>query len=446
MLTSAGVQPLPGVELRRDELIKRELLDVRPDAEGQFWPSQFAHQPVSGEPLPPTPRFRLTAGRALGLNGLPELDEVASIDPDSRQDEQVPEGARYFVSGGTPPRLVAIDPNDGQAWWKAPWSDQWVTLGRCPRGGHLPPFASGALGTVHGVFYAAEDGLVHLLPEQQPRFVHLPVTGESIAAPAVVAGSVLLPVASGDGFSLAVRSADGSVRELPVAGSAGAKGPLGPPVVNAETGMSFWPGVAGFLVFEEGLDGPSCAWRAWPSGVQGLPLLRPYRSANGRLWAMAMETGPGGANGRALACVMAASGSREKQTLLGPAAAVGSQSFRSRSRHGEPWREAVEEIHLGFDHEGCWVLPLLRLGRRQTILGLVDGGGSAREFLFREGPPQSRQMTLALHSDHGPLAMLSQGWRISSTDDLELFLDAERLCIRHSESNQCASWSISFSR
>ncbi|HEX8444065.1 MAG TPA: TerD family protein [Allosphingosinicella sp.] len=445
VLTAAGVQPIAGVEVSRAELVQRELLDVRPDAAGLLWPAQFRHQPVTGEALATTTRFLPTVGRALGPAGLPELDEVTAIDPASRRDEQVPDGARLFASGGSPPRLVAIDPADGQAWWKAPWSDRWASFGRCPRAAALPAYASGAAGNAQGVFYAGESALVHLLADQQPTFTSLPVSASPLGAPALVGGHVLLPIGSDAALQVAIRLGDGSLGELPVAGAKGAEGPLGAPVVNGETGMCFWPGASGFLLFEEGLDGPSCAWRPWPAGVAGLPFQRPFRAANGRFWAMCVELTPGG-HGRALACSMAAAGSRDRQTLLGPHASVGTQTFRGRARHLEPWRGADEEINLGLDYDGRWLLPLLRLGDRQTVLGLVDGAASAREFLFREEACAPREITLALHSDNGRLAMLGQSFDIASTDDLELFLDGERLCIHHHESNQCASWSVSFSR
>jgi hypothetical protein len=425
--------------------VQRELLDVRVDGSGLFWPSQFRHHPMTGEELPATTHFVRTVGRALGPAGLPELDEVGGIDPLSRHDEQVPDGARFFACGGTPPRLVAIDGQEGQAWWKAPWSSRWVPIGRCPRAANLPAFASGAIGTAQGVFYAAEDALVHLLAEQQPLFQSLPVSAAPLGPPGAVGDHLLLPIASDGGMKMAIRSIDGSMRELAVSGAKGAEGPLGGPVVNGETGMCFWPGASGFLMFEEGLDGPSCAWRTWPAGVAGLPFQRPFRAANGRFWAMCVELTPGG-HGRALACSMAAAGSRDKQVLLGPHASVGTQTFRGRARHLEPWRGAEEEINLGLDYDGRWLLPLLRLGDRETLLCLVDGAASAREFLFREEECARREITLALHSDNGRLTMLGQTFHVSSTDDLELFLDGERLCVHHSESNQCASWSISFSR
>jgi hypothetical protein len=433
------------VTVPRSALVQRELLEVRADAAGLFWPSQFRHNPMTGEALPVTTHFVRTVGRALGPLGLPELDEVDGVDPLSRRDEQVPDGARFFASGGTPPRLIAIDGLEGQAWWKAPWSDRWVPIGRCPRAAALPAFASGAIGTAHGVFYAAEDALVHLLVDQQPAFQSLPVSAAPLGPPGTAAGHVLLPIASKDGLKLAMRSTDGLMVELAVPGARGAEGPLGGPVTNAETGVCFWPGASGFLVFEEGLDGPSCAWRTWPAGAAGLPFQRPFRAANGRYWAMCVELTPGG-YGRALACSMAAAGSRDKQVLLGPHASVGTQTFRGRARHLEPWRGAEEEINLGLDYEGRWLLPLLRLGERETVLGLIDGAASAREFLFREEECAPREITLALHRDNGRLTMLGQTFHVSSTDDLELFLDGERLSVHHSESNQCASWSISFSR
>ena len=449
-LGESGVVDPPGTRRRGTALLARELLDLRRDAAGGHWPAYFQFQPMTGDRLPPGPRGICTVGRAVGASGLPEIDEISSLDPGSHTHEEVPDGARFFASGGTPPRLVAVNPTDGQAWWKAPLSERWVPIGRCPPAAALPAFASGAVGTAEGVFYAADRSLVHLLPEQRPEFRRLPLPGTPIAAPGVVAGAVLLPIASDKGVGLAVRNPAGEPVELAVADGAGAKGPLGGPVVNADSGICFWVGAGGYLVFEDGMDGAMATWRAWPAGIEGLPFLRPYRAPNGRFWAMCVEVSGGGAvYGKALAVLMTPAGSKEKHPLLGPYLSVGSQTFRGRSRHSEPWRDGVEEINLGFDFEGRWILPLLRIGCRHTVVALVEdsaGSGSAvREFIFREGPVPPREVTLALHTDNGSLKMLAQTFRISSTDELELFLDGERLCIHHFESNQCASWSISFS-
>lgn len=444
-LTSTGVQPLPGVTVARGEMVQRELLDVRPDAAGLLWPAQFRHQPISGEPLPPSPHFLNTIGRMLGPAGLPEIDEATAIEIGSRRDEAVPDGARIFACGGTPPRLVAIDPVNGQAWWKAPWAGRWISFGRCPRGAALPHFACGAAGAAAGVFYAGEKALVHLLPGQEPRFETLPVSTAPLGSPAVLGSLVLLPIGARSGLAVAVRANDGSLRELAAEGGGGETGPLGAPVMNADSGLCFWPGATGFLAFEDGLEGPHCAWRSWPAGVAGLPFQPSFRAANGRFWAMCAEI-VGGGHGRALACSMAMAGARDKQALLGPHASAGDQTFRGRSRHAEPWRGAVEEVSLGYDYDGRWLLPLLRLGGRRTIVGLATGAGSAREFLLREEDGAPREVALAVHTDNGALELLGETFHIASTDDLELFLDGERLCIHHHESNQCASWSLSFSR
>jgi hypothetical protein len=448
-LLETGVGPPPGERRRGAGALELELLDLRRDTGGQYWPAHFQYQPISGEKLPSGAHMIRTIGRPLAPSGLPHLVTARSLDQGSRRLETMREGARLFASGGTPARLVAINPVDGQAWWKAPMRNEWVAIGRCPPAVLLEPFASGAVGTPEGIFYGSEDALIHLLAGQRAGFERLSVGGTPIGPPAVVADSVLLPVASQSGLALAIRTPGGALAELPVNGASNASGPLGSPVVNEEAGMCFWVGRSGFLVFEEGMEEASAAWRAWPPGIEGLPFLPPFRAANGRFWAMCAEiTGEETARGRALACVMAPSGSKEKKQLLGPHVSVGTQTYRECERYAQPWDEAEETITIGSDYKGRWLLPLIRIGANSTVVGLVRDSASqvegARHFVFREGPGRPRDLALALHEHNGALTMLDHSFRISSTDDFEIFMDADRLCIHHPESNICASWSLSF--
>lgn len=443
-LSEEGVDS-SGPLARGVSLHDRELLDLRRDGQGKLWPAAFLYQPWTGEELPAKPQLDITSGRGVAPGGLPHLESVKALDIASRQEESVPEGARLFASGGMPPRLVAVDPVDCRAWWHAPMSKQWIPLGRCPSSS-LPSYANGAVGTPDGVFYAADDGLVHILPEQKPTLKTHAVNGSPIAAPAAIEGIVAAPFRVDGGIILTVRLADGSLEQVS-AGPSGQKAEdevLGPPVVNS--GVAFWIGRAGFLSFDADPQRATAKWHAWPAGTEGLAFLTPYRSANGRLWAMGRQVGPGG---RAVVCAMAAGGSREVHDLLGPHVSVGPQTFRGRGRYQEPWGDATEEINIGLDYEGRWILPLLRLGNRETLVALVEQAsdeGGMRAFLFREETGAKREIALALHGDNRALKLLGQTFRVGSTDDIELFLNDERLSVHHFESNQCTSWSVSFYR
>jgi hypothetical protein len=411
-----------------------------------LWPASFRYQPWTGEKLVPRPHLTLTAGRAIARDGLPHLEPVKALDVGSRQEESVPGGARLFASGGSPPRLIALDPVDCRIWWRAPMSQQWIPLGRCPPS-PLPPHAAGAVGTPDGVFYAADEGLVHFLPDQKPMLKVYGAPGSPLGSPAAAEDVVAAPFGSDRGIAMLVRLVDGSTELVPLSGSGPSDEALGAPVINA--GTAFWIGRSGFLSFDFDPQRPVAKWHSWPTAIEGLPFLPPYRSATQRLWAMGRQVStPDGLGGKAVACAMTAAGSRDKHDLLGPHVSVGPQTFRGRGRYQEPWGDAVEEINIGIDYEGRSILPLLRLGSRETLVGLVApaSGGGMREFLFREEKPRSREIVLGLHGDNRALKLLGQAFQITSTDDIEFFLDGERLCVHHFESNQCVSWSVSFSR
>ncbi len=426
----------------------RELLDLRADPKGRLWPAAFERDPMTGEALAPAPRLILTNGRSLGETGLPQLSDISALDPASRQAETIPPGAQIFAAGGTPPRLVAVDAAAGKAWWKAPWSGKWIAIGRVPAGPHLPPHALGLAGTPEGVFFAAETALVHLLPQQQPVCESTPFDGAPIAAPAAVGAAIVLVLRDAEGLSLLIRSPGGETQVLKVAAADEGwreEEAFGAAATDGET--AFWVGQKGFVALEDALDSPAAFWRGWPAKVEGLPFLRPYVAANGRFWAMGREIADDGAPGPALAAGMTVAGSREKRGLLGPHLSVGDRTYRDHDRYSAPWGDPVEAVELGADYDDCWMLPLLRLGNGSTVVGLVKDSarsGGSRGFVFREGQLTLREVALALHRENRDLIMLNHVLRISSMDDIEIFVDADRLCIHHAESNTCASWSISF--
>lgn len=428
--------------------IGRELLDLRRDPQGGLWPAAFDRQPMTGEPLEPAPRLIHTNGRSLGETGLPYLPAIVSLDPESRQSETIRAGAQIFAAGGTPPRLVAVDPTAGKAWWKAPWARSWEPIRGVPAGSRLPAYAIGLAGTPEGVFFAAETKLVHLLPEQQGICVATPFEGSPIAAPAAIGAIIVLVLRGEDGLFLLMRAPGGEIRTLPVAADDGSwrdETALGSAATDGET--AFWGGQLGFLVLEDAVEAPSAFWRRWPSKVEGLPFLRPYLAPNGRFWAMCREVVDGGTPGPALACGMTVSGASGKRQLLGPHLSVGNSTYRDHDRYHAPWDDPAETVKLGADYADCWILPLLRLGQGSTVVALVKDNarsGGCRGFVFREGSSPVREAALALHRENRDLVMLNHLLRISSTDEIEIFVDADRLCIHHAESNICASWSISF--
>jgi stress response protein SCP2 len=448
-LTQKGVAPL---EPRRgNRLLERELLDLRSGANGAQWPAFFAFDPVTGGGLPEPPPVRRTWGRYLGEEGWPELPSAGIVDPVSRQDETLPEGARFFAAGGSPARLVALNVADGQAWWKAPLSRKWVPMGRCPPGpADMPAFACGAVGTREGVFFGSDGGLVHLLVGQQSIIEEAPLTGWPLGPPAVLADSVFLPILTGAETRIAARMHGGAICEVGVEGAPAEQSYLGSPITNSEVGIVYWPGAKGFILLDQTEELVSARWHAWPAAMEAVQFLRPYRAKNGRLWIFGTRVSSDGLNrGAAVACCMTVKGARELKELPGPFLSVGAQCYRVRERYADPWAPALEEITLDYDYAGRWILPIFRIGEGETIMALVEDlgvGQGMREFLFREAAARPRQAVLAVHRDQAGLAILGQSFTISSTDDLELFLDGDRLCVHHFESNQCASWRLSSSR
>ena len=430
--------------------VERELLDVRSDGEGRLWPAAFAYQPQDGSRLAPAPPTVLTNGRRIGTAGLPEMDDAKGVDTaDGRDEEDTPVGARVFASGGNPPRLVAIDARDGRAWWKAPISEAWESLGRFPSCDSLPDHSIGAVGTPAGVFHAAGSCLVRLLADQACEVETVDLGGQALGSPFALGESVVVPVSTTSGLSLVVRTPDGNISTLRVEGAPDDVDHFGAPVGELGAGRCYWIASQGLLAFEQSEDGAGSRWCPWPTGAEGLPFLSPYRARNGRLWAFCVRTSKGGAvREAALACSISYAGRSEVRELPGPFVSVGAQTFRGRERHRDPWSNAEEEINVGLDYAGRWMMPLARIGERETIVGLVadasSGGGTVRDFVFREGPPIRREVALALHADHGGLRMLHRTFEIESADDLDIYRDGNRLCVHHSESNTCASWPLRF--
>jgi hypothetical protein len=144
---------------------------------------------------------------------------------------------------------------------------------------------------------------------------------------------------------------------------------------------------------------------------------------------------------------MSVAGALRRNSLLGPHVSVGRRTYRDHDRYDVPWNDAAETLKLGADYSDRWILPLLRIGHSASVVALVKDdarSGGSRGFVFREGPSPIREVALALHRENRDLAMLNHVLRISSADEIEIFVDADRLCIHHAESNTCASWSISF--
>lgn len=444
ILSGNGVQP--GPLIARKDIGACELIDVRQDTEGFFWPAVFLYRPDNGEPLPPHTATLPSVGRSLGSDGFPALPDLAGLDPKSGEImDNVPEGARYFAAGGSPARVLSLDPSDGNVNWYAPWSKKWISMGRCPLPDVNTSFEFGLGGTPDGVFFASGSVLVHAFPNQEARFECTEMPGTAIAPPSALGSKIVIPLKSRNGeVIIMVGSGDGS-HEVAVKGEVGGSETFGEPVTKEESALCFWPGVSGYLAFEDGISGQSAKFHAWPENIEGLPFLRPYRSPNGTFWAMCREKGDGAVGtGRAVVCAMKVNGAREKQLLLAPCAAVGGVVFRGRERYNSPTGDMLEEINLGHGYEGRTILPIMRIGQTQTIIGLlaIPGDGGSKKFLFREEKAGKVPMALALHHDQGKLEMLNHTIDISSSDDFELFVSGDRIFIHHFESNICKSWRI----
>lgn len=444
VLAGNGVQPGPSIA--RKDFGACELIDVRQDTEGYFWPAVFLYRPDTGEPLPLHTATSPTVGRSLGSDGLPVLPNLAGLDPTSGEAmNNVPEGARYFAAGGTPARVLSLDPSDGHINWYAPWSKKWLSMGRCPLPDVHTSFEFGLGGTPDGVFFVSGNVLVHAFPNQEARFECTDMPGTAIAPLGALGSKIVIPVKSPNGeVIIMVGSGDGSY-EVAVEGKVSGSETFGEPVTKEESALCFWPGVGGYLAFEDGISGQSAKFHSWPENIEGLPFLRPYRSPNGTFWAMCKEAGDGSVGaGRAVVCTMKVNGAKEKQMLLAPCAAVGGVVFRGRERYNSPTGDMLEEINLGHGYEGRTIFPIMRIGHAQTVVGLlaIPGDGSSKKFLFREGKVGRVQMALALHHDQGKLEMLNHTIDISSFDDFQLFVSGDRIFIHHFESNICKSWRI----
>ena len=444
-LTPAGV--VAGVGRIGKAVIDRELLDLRTGAGGTVWPGFFTHDPSSGKTLAATP-IAPCSGQGLANDaGLLEVGGVGRLDFAGRRDvEDVPMGARLFANGGDPARLVAIDPWEGRCWWRAPLSREWVALGRLPSAGRTQIDSLGAIGTSAGVFYAVSGTLAHILEGQSPSTRLIDLEGGHVAPPYAMGSIVAVPVDVGGRLRVAVMQADGTLRTIEVRDAPPAVEQLGRPFGEPDAGRGYWLGRRGLLTLDDAAGRAAARWTAWPPEMEGLPFLPPYQARNGRLWAFALRTSGGGRSREgAVACSLGPDGVREVRDLPGPFLSVGQAVFRGRERFRDPWSSAEEEVSLGLDYPGRWLLPLVRMGGRQTLVGLVaepPGASTVRDFVFREDARRTHDVALAVHTDNGPLELLRQSFEIGSTDDLDVFRDGDRICVHHAESDTCASWPL----
>ena len=444
-LTPAGI--VAGVGRIGEAVIERELLDLRTGVGGRAWPGFFTHDPSTGTALATIPIAPCSGQMLANGSGLLEVEGGERLDAAGHRDvEDVPMGARLFANGGDPARLIAIDPSEGRCWWRAPLSRRWVALGRLPSAGPTRIDSLGAAGTSAGVFYAASGTLAHVLHGQSPSIRLIDLEGDHVAPPFALGSVIAVPVDAVGRLCVASMQPDGTLGTIAVRDAPPMVEQLGRPFGEPGAGRCYWLGRRGFLTLDDVGGRAVARWNVWPPETEGLPFLPPYQARNGRLWAFALRISGGGRSREgAVACSLGPEGVREVRDLPGPFLSVGQAVFRGRERFRDPWSSAEEEISLGLDYPGRWLLPLVRIGGRQTLVGLVEeppGASTVRDFVFREGTRRAHGVALAVHTDNGALELLRQSFEIGSTDDLDVFRDGDRICVNHAESDTCASWPL----
>lgn len=417
------------------------------DPAGRLWPPSFRHNPWTGEALTPALETLTPMGGRFGSeSGLPRVDSTTAattLDISSKTTESLERGAFFFAQGGAPGFLYAADLLAGVVYRKSRLGDGWVDHGTYPHSA-LPAWAGGMCGSAEGVFYSGQTALVRLNEDPEDDGAETYPAGTMISSPAALPEGIAAPYSNSKGLGVGWLGSNGRLVQVAVKKAPLDRGsaPLASPVVT-HVGVVFWIGADGLLSFQLGRHGPAAEWRAWPSGFTAVPFLRPYRSANGQLWAFGTYDDAEGMGRSAVCSVSTASALPEVRFLEGPHVSAGDHSYRGLGKHKRPWVDADEHIQPGLDMGDRWVLPIVTLPGGDTVIALVADSASRRDFLFRlESPPRPRLSTLFLHRPNAGIVPMGHSFDLLTTDDLDVFVREDRLNIYHRDTNECVSWRL----
>ena len=341
------------------------------------YPLAFRFCPECGAALaepPPVPASASWSPPFGAADGLPEVREPRSPDPDGGEEVPIPdEPSLALAVAGTPPMLLACDPGGGRI---AAWSEaarSWTlraTMAPCLE---LPRGCWAASADADGLALPTDGGPVWI-DLRRPRAV--PVLAGDRASPLGGAtrlrGQTMMPVQGPDGMAMALLDREaGGWRTVPVPDPPPSRPRgLSAPVVAA--GTAFWYGPDGLLTARHGLDGLDTRWEAWTDGIHPFVDTRPLLERTGQPYLLARR------DARTLAfanlCIPP-----EPRPAAGYMLASGRAVFREDARMRLPWDDrVVAEYPLPDDR---FLLPLLGMGDGRTVLAVCGGRDRLGGFL-----------------------------------------------------------------
>ncbi len=405
------------------------------------FPVAFRFCPDCGAALAEAPRVPASASWSPpfgAVDGLPEIREPRSPDPDSGEEVPLPDAPSPVLAvAGTPPMLLACDPGGGRI---AAWSEgaaSWTLRAAIAPCGALPRRSWAASANADGLAVPTDGGPIWI-DLRHPRAVPV-ATGERaipLGGAATLRGRTMMPVQAPRGMAMALLDRQaGSWTTVPVTGSPSVPPrSLSAPVVAA--GMAFWPGPDGLLTAWHGLDGLTASWEAWANGVHPFIDTRPVLERTGQPYLLA-RLDPR-TLGFANLCVPP-----EPRPAAGYMLGSGRAVFREGARMRLPWDDqGLAEYPLPDDR---FLLPLLGMGDGRYVLAVCGGRDRLGGFVgdpLADAPGPEHPCTLVWSAGARRLEPLGCVLRARTPSDLSVVIHDGWLYVHGALDHRCHRWRL----
>ena len=428
---------LPTDPVTDDRLRVREPRCVHP---GPF-PLAFRYCPDCGTVLaepPPLPASGSWSPPFGASDGLPEIHERRSPDPDSREELALPDGMSLVLAvAGTPPMLLACDIASGRI---AAWSERascWIDRAWIAPCIDLPNWSWAASADADGMATPTDAGPTWI-DLRRPRAVPVVAGDHSIPLAGAIAlrGRAIMPVQGPDGMAVALLDREAGVwTGVPVPQSPPARScKLSAPVASA--GIAFWYGRDGLLTAWHGLGGLRTSWTTWEDGVQPFSSTRPVLERNGQPHLLARL------DSQTLVFTNLCA-PLEPQPAPGYMLTTGRAVFREGTRMRLPWDDRMAADYPLPDD--CFLLPLLALGGGRYVLAVCGdrdrlGGFIGDPLMSDHG---SEHLCTLVYS-RGPRALEPLGCvlRARQAADLAVVIHSGWLYAYGTVDNRCHRWRL----